>query len=667
MNVTELARQLKITTSELLEILPGLGFDIGAKAIKVDNSLVDKIKQAYAKHKKQERLQEKEADIEEIKIGDKEKNKEESDEERIIELEDNIIVKDLAEKMDLPLNKVMTELMRNGVMVSLNSDIDFETASIIAEDLGFKTEKSSQNKKKQKIEKEKILKLEELLDKNKNSEIKTPVVVVMGHVDHGKTKLLDTLRNTNIIDKEAGNITQHIGAYKVELNDKEITFLDTPGHEAFKAMRSRGTKIADIGIIVVAADEGLKPQTIESIELAQKEELPFIIAINKIDKPNADPEKVKKELSELNLTPEEWGGKTICVEISAKENKNLEGLLEMINLVAEMENLTTDKSRQAIGTIIESHIDKNQGPVATILVQTGTLKLGDNFISGNTFGKVKAMIDHLGQNLKEAGPSTPVQILGFKQAPLVGDIFNCEISDKEIKKLKKQSSNKNIKDSKIDTKKDTDSTNLDEDENPKYATLNIILKADVVGSKEAIIESIKKLEKEDVKIKIIKNNLGNVTDKDILDAETSNAIILGFHVQTNTNAELLAKEKNVKIKNYDIIYKLLEDLEEKIKNITPSKTIREQIGELKVLAIFRTAPNKTILGGKVTKGKIDKDSTAKVIRKDELITVGKIVNLQSGKENVNEVSEGQECGLEFSGDANIEENDTIELYRETIV
>ena len=655
MNVTELARQLKVPTSELLEILPELGFDIGAKAIKVNDSLIDKIKAAYKKYRRKVKFDEEEAKVEEIKINDKEEKEEK--EEKIIEIGDTIVVKELAEKMKLPLSKVMTELMNNGVMVSLNSNIDFETAAIISEDLGFSIKKISNDEKEIATEKEKLEKLEKLLSTDKNSKVKIPVVVVMGHVDHGKTKLLDTIRKANIIDTEAGNITQHIGAYKAKAGEKEVTFLDTPGHEAFKAMRSRGTKIADIAIIVVAADEGLKPQTLESIELAQKEKLPFIIAINKIDKDAADIEKVKKELSEINLVPEDWGGKTICVEISAKKETNIDNLLEMINLVAEMENLKADADRKAIGTIIESHIDKNQGPVASVLIQTGTLKLGDDFISGNTYGKVKAMIDHLGNNLDEAGPSTPIRILGFKSTPEIGDIFNADIDSKDIKTLKK-------KGNKTMFNKTTHQTQKSDDEEENTKIINVILKTDVVGSQEAIIESLEKIKHEEIKIKIVKKGLGNINDKDVIDAEATNSTILGFHVNIDSNAELLAKEKIVAIKNYKIIYKLLEDIEEKINKIATVKIVREQIGELKVLAVFKTSTTKVVFGGKVLKGKMIKDAIAKVIRNKEAIALGQISNLQSGKENVTEVVQGQECGLEFDGDPIIKEGDLVEVYRE---
>ena len=655
MNVTELARQLKVPTSEFLEILPELGFDIGAKAIKIDDGLIDKIKVAYKSYQKKIKFKEDEAEVEEIKISDKKIIKEKV--EKIIEIGNTIVVKELAEKMELPINKVMTELMNNGVMVSLNSDIDFETAAIISEDLGFSIKKVSDDKKELENEKEKVKKLKKLLSADKDSEIKIPVVVVMGHVDHGKTKLLDTIRKANIIDTEAGNITQHIGAYKAKAGKKEVTFLDTPGHEAFKAMRSRGTKIADVGIIVVAADEGLKPQTLESIELAQKEKLPFIIAINKIDKENADVEKVKKELSEINLTPEDWGGKTICVEISAKKEINIDNLLEMVNLVAEMENLQADANRKAVGTIIESHIDQNQGPVASVLVQTGTLKLGDDFISGSTYGKVKAMIDHLGNNLNEAGPSTPIRILGFKNTPEIGDIFNADIADKEIKELKKKGNKNNVNKTNFQTPKSDE-----EEENTK--SINLILKTDVIGSQEAIIESLEKIKHEEIKIKIVKKGLGSINDKDVIDAETTNSTILGFHVSADANAELLAKEKEVTIKNYKIIYKLLEDIEEKINKIATVKIVREQVGELKVLAVFKTLTTKVIFGGKVIKGKMIKDAVAKVIRNQEAMAIGQISNLQSGKENVTEVVEGQECGLEFDGDPIIKEGDLIEVYKE---
>lgn len=665
MNVTELARKLNTTTSELLEVLPSLGFDIGAKAIKVSDHLVDKIISAYKSNQQKIRLEKEQEKITEIKISDKD-NKTETENEKIIQLENSVIVRDLAAKMNIPLNKVMAELMKNGILVSLNSSIDFETATIIAEDLGFKVEKGNPDIIEKISEEEKVKKLDDLLSLDKNKTPKPPVVVVMGHVDHGKTKLLDAIRKTNIIDTESGNITQHIGAYGVELNGKKITFLDTPGHEAFKAMRSRGTKIADVGIIVVAADEGLKPQTIEAIELAQKEKLPFLIAINKIDKPEANIERVKKELSELNLVPEDWGGKTICVPISAKKGEGLVELLEMVNLVAEMENLEADSTRRAIGTIIESHIDKFSGPVSTVLIQTGTLHLGDDFIAGNTYGKVKAMTDHLNKKIDNAGPSIPVRILGFKDAPKVGDIFNAEISEKDIKNIRKISTK-----TESEIKKHANSNNSDEDDEVK--SLNIIIKTDVIGSQEAIIESLRKLEASDqcknnnVIIKIVKCGLGAISDKDIIDAETTKSIIVGFHTKTDSNAELLAKEKNISIKNYTIIYKLLEDVEEIINTMGSKKLVREQIGELLVLEIFKTLPSKMIVGGRVLKGKITKDVVAKVIRNKECISVGKITGLQSGKENVNEVTEGAECGLEFTGEPIIKKEDIIEIYKESII
>lgn len=663
MNVTELARRLKITTAELLDILPELGFDIGAKAIKVDDSLVDKIKEAYKNYQKKIKFEEEEAKIKEIKIGDKEKISK-NKEDKLISIDDDIIVRDLAEKMNLPINKVMAELMQNGIIVSLNSTIDFETAAIIAEDLSFKVKKISTDKKEKEIEKKKVQKLEQLLSQDANKKPKSPVVVVMGHVDHGKTKLLDTIRKTNVINSESGNITQHIGAYTAKINNKSITFLDTPGHEAFRAMRARGSKIADIGIIVIAADEGLQPQTIESIELAQKEKLPFVIAINKIDKPEADIEKIKKELSEINLTPEDWGGKTICVSISAKKETNISNLLEMITLVADMEKLEADETRKAIGTIIESHIDTNQGPVATVLIQTGTLHIGDYFITSHTFGRVKAMIDHLNQSLKEAGPSIPVRILGFKDAPDVGDIFNAEISDNDLKMIKKQSIKSVEHYKKVESSVKTD-TSADSKDGEKTKYFNIILKTDVIGSKEAIIESLKQIKTNEIEVKIVKSGLGSINDKDIIDAETTNSIIVGFHVQINNNALLLAKEKNITIKNYTIIYKLLEEIEKNIKDLSSTQITREQIGEIKILAIFKTMQNKMIIGGKIIKGKVIKEATAKVMQGDNCVAIGKITDLQSGKEDVNEVVGGQECGLEFTGEPIIKKGDKLEIYKET--
>ena len=649
MNISKLARQFKVTTNKLLEKLPEIGFDIGAKAIKVDDSLVPKIIVAWKKDIKKSKLKEELSKVKEVS-NQKEEIKEKQKE---INIGETIIVKDMAELMKLPVVKLMAELMKNGIMVSLNEKIDFDTASIIAEDLGFKVIKNNAEAQEDKSNREK---LEELLAKRKGENEKPPVVVVMGHVDHGKTKLLDAIRNTNIIDQEAGSITQHIGAYQVEDKERLITFLDTPGHEAFKAMRSRGGQIADVAILVIAADDGLQPQTLESIAVIQKEKLPFIIAINKIDKDNADLEKVKQQLSEINLIPEDWGGDIICHPISAKFNKGITELLDLVLLIADMKELKADHKGDALGTIIESHIDKSEGPIATILVQAGTLRIGDMFLVGAVPGKIKILRDWKGHNVLEATPGTPVRILGLKQLPKVGEILEVIIDKKEYKKkLKSLVSYSSIKTNSV----------ISKEEEEEFNNLNLIIKADVLGSAEAIEESLNKIEIPQAKVKVLKKGLGQITEDDINKAEASQALILGFHIKENKAINNLAQEKDVEILYYDIIYKLLEEIEKRLKNIKVQKIIHKSLGRLKVLAIFKIKKDSMVIGGKVIEGKAIKEAKVKVWHNNEIEAIGEIINLQAAKENVSEVVEGNEAGIEFKGDPLIQEGDVLEFFEES--
>ncbi len=646
MNVTALARQLKVTTNELLEKLPELGFDIGARAIKIDDSLVPKVIEAWKKQSKKETLQEELAGIKEIR-GKEDKEKKEI--KKKITIPETIVVKDMAELMNLPVAKLMGELMSNGIMVSLNEKIDFDTATIIAEDLGFKVIKTD-SKEEEEISKRE--KLEKLLKDRSGKDTKPPVVVVMGHVDHGKTKLLDAIKETNVVDQEAGGITQHIGAYQVKIKDRLITFLDTPGHEAFKAMRSRGGQIADVAILVVAADDGIQPQTLESISVIQKEKLPFIIAINKIDKENADIEKIKKELSEINLMPEDWGGKTITHNISAKQKQGINELLELVLLVTDMKELKADDKGSAVGTIIESHIDKSQGPVATVLVQAGTLKIGDMFLVNNVPGKIKVLKDWQDNDVKEAIPAMPVKILGLKQLPSIGEIFEVITDKKEFKsKLKKRGSSNIVK-----------TKTVEEDSDTKI--LNLIIKSDVLGSAEAIEEALDKIDIPDTKIKVLKKGLGHITEDDIANAEATNAIVIGFHIKEDKNIKLLAEDKGITLLYFDIIYKLLEDIKERLSNIKEKKTIHKLLGKMKVLAVFKTTKGGMIFGGKIIEGIVNKNSKIKVLKNGEVAAIGEIIRLQSAKEDVNEVAEGNEAGIEYKGEPIIEVDDTLEFFEE---
>ncbi len=655
MNTSVLARQLKVTTAELLEKLPSLGFDIGAKAIKIDDRLAPKIIDAWKRAEKKEAFKKELSKVTEIR--DKGKNDTNTIQKEVA-IADTIIVKDMAQAMNLPVARLMAELMKNGVMVSLNEKIDFDTATIIAEDLGFKVTRQNSNENEQEISSKE--KLSELLSHRQSADTKPPVVVVMGHVDHGKTKLLDAIRQTNVVASEAGGITQHIGAYQVTTHNRLITFLDTPGHEAFKAMRSRGGQIADIAILVIAADDGLQPQTLESLSVIQKEKLPFIIAINKIDKAGANLDRVKQELSELNLTPEDWGGTTICQAISALKKEGINELLDLILLVADMENLKSGSEGAAIGTIIESNINKNEGPVATILVQAGTLRIGDMFIVGNIPGKIKTLKDWTGKSVQSATPAMPVKILGLKQLPQVGEILEV-VNDKKLYREKI----KNLSSSQLHRPANITKINSNEDSDLDVNSLNIIIKSDVLGSAEAIEESLNKIDIPGARVKILKKGLGLINESDILNASATNALVIGFHIKENKNIQSLAIEKKVTVLYFDIIYKLLEDLESRLKTLKIKKTIHKITGKLQVLAIFKAGKNNMIFGGKVIEGKINKKCKIKVLKNGEVEAIGEIVNLQAAKENVNEVVAGSEAGIEYKGEPIIAVNDILEFFEES--
>ena len=689
MNVTELARRLKMTTNELLAKLPELGFDIGRRAIKISPDLVDKIIVAVEADRKKSKISASEQKVKEIKLSDKDEVASVGKEfAKTVKIPEVIVVKDFAELLGLPVVKVMAELMKNGIMTSLNERIDLATASIIGEDLGFKVEAMSAEEA-QSIQVEATdKKLKEVL-KNANSAnaiIRPPVVVVMGHVDHGKTKLLDAIRETNIVDQESGGITQHIGAYQVELHpeheqsDKEIprsardnfsdkvrkiTFLDTPGHEAFKSMRSRGSKIADVAIIVVAADDGLKPQTMEVINLVQQENLPFVVAINKIDKEGADVDRVKKELAEINLIPEDWGGKTVCVPISAKAKQGLGELLDMVLLVSELEDLKADPTVRAVGTIIESHIDKGEGPVATVLIQAGTLRPGDLIVVGQVAGKVRMLKNFKGEDVLSAGPSMPVKILGLKEVPQVGDILEVTADKKMVKEMLKKAGYK--KEASLRAADQVAATISKEEEGKDdVPTLNLVLKADVLGSQEAILESLSRFADPEVKVKVVKKGLGNVTDVDVLAAEASRALIVAFRVKNFPSAEELARNKKVEIGYYEIIYKLLEEIENRLKKLLLPQIVRTELGKIQILAVFRTEKNSMIAGGKILEGKVRAKTKAKVIRAGEFIVMGELAELRSGKQMVAEAVKGEDCGFKFIGEPVIKEHDVLEIYQEEV-
>jgi len=656
MNVTELARKLKMPTAQLRELMPQLGFDIGHKAIKVDEKVAQKI---IDKIKENPLL---------IKTVLKEKKEESEEKAEIVEggeaikLPSRIIVRDFATLLNKPIAIVLQELMKNGILVNLNEQIDYETAAIIAEDFGYKT------KLKEKEDLPSVSQnIEDLLGKEakKNLKPRPPVVVVMGHVDHGKTKLLDAIRKTNVMEQEAGGITQNIGAYQVIKKNKLLTFIDTPGHEAFTAMRSRGARAADIAILVVAADDGIKPQTLEAIKIIKGAKLPFVVAINKIDKPEADIDKVKNQLSQHNLVPEEWGGQTSCVLISAKTGQGIDNLLDTLLIVTEMEKETikANPDREAIGTIIESHLDKGEGPVATVLVQAGNLNNGDFIQVGNVAGKIKAMKDYLGKLINQAAPSTPVRILGLKDTPQVGDILQVKKDVKSLKKIiKEQHHQTKIYRQKVLSQ--ITPTKEEEEEEKKVKKFNIILKTDNLGSFEAISQSLGKIQLEGLKINIVKKGLGNITETDVLNTEDSHALIYGFNVLTPPPVQEIALEKQMEIRIYKIIYELIDDIKKELEKLLSPEIIKIELGRIKILAVFRTEKKSMIVGGLVTKGKIENNTKAGILRNDQEIGRGDITQLQIAKRDVTEVPMGTEFGLKIIGSAIIQAGDFLEVYKE---
>ena len=652
MNITELARILRISPQELRDMLPQLGFAIGQKAIKVDNNTAKKIIKDWPYLRREWEQKKNEA------------NKKKQDEvlpkeKKTIAIPPVITVRAFAETAGIPINRVLAELMKNGVFTSINEKIDFDTASIIGENLNLDVQASV--KEELSDDKKEDRKLADIIagENKKDLKDRPPVIVVMGHVDHGKTKLLDSIRKTNVIAGEAGGITQHIGAYQVTRKGRVITFIDTPGHEAFTAMRSRGAKVADIAILVVAADDGVKLQTIEAFKIIEAAKIPYIVAINKIDKPAADVNRVKQELStQLNITPEDWGGKIICAPISAKDGTGIEDLLDMVLLLAETEatSLKANPDAAAAGTVVESNMDKAAGPLATILVQNGTLRVGDQLCFNDIiYGKVKSLKNYKGESITEAGPSQPAKILGLKISPAVGDILNVGEGEKvKTKKIR------------VDSQA-SDVFTLTSEDNPddKANKLNIIIKSDFLGSAEAIEESLLKLNNEKVKVKIISKGLGYITEGDVKRAEDSGAKIVGFNIRMSPAIEILIRERKVTVKIFSVIYDLIKFVKEEMQLLIKPEITRVDLGRLKVLAVFRTETNMQIVGGKVLDGVLQNDSLIEVKREgDNLVCTGKLTRLQSGKQDVKEVEKDQEAGLRYEGKPLIMVDDILVVYKE---
>lgn len=574
-----------------------------------------------------------------------------------IEIPETIMVGELASKMGKTSAEIVKKLMMLGVMATQNQSIDFDTAQLIGMDFGIEV------KQEVVLTKEDVLMIEtEHEDKAEDLVERPPVVVVMGHVDHGKTSLLDAIRDTSVTDTEAGGITQHIGAYSVKLKDRIITFLDTPGHEAFTTMRARGAQVTDVAILVVAADDGIMPQTIEAINHAKAAGVTIVVAINKIDKEGANPDRVKQMLVEHELVPEEWGGDTVCVEISAKKRINIDGLLEMVLLVADMQELKANPNRDAQGTVIEAEIDKGRGPVATVLVQNGTLNVGDFVIAGTAVGRVRAMINDKGRRVKTAGPSTPVEILGLSEAPSGGDTFMVVANEKlarDVAEQRKQQMQETKFNQLVKVSLDNLFSQIDEG---NMKELNVIIKADVQGSVEAVKQSLEKLSNDEVRVKAIHGGVGAINESDVMLANASNAIIVGFNVRPDAGAVASAEQHEVDIRLYRVIYQAIEEIEAAMKGMLDPEYKEVVLGYAEVRQTFKVSNVGTIAGCYVTQGKIQRNAEIRIVRDGIIVHEGKIDSLKRFKDDVKEVGENFECGLGVENFNDIKDGDTIECF-----
>ncbi|MFB5266614.1 translation initiation factor IF-2 [Paenibacillus enshidis] len=552
-------------------------------------------------------------------------------------------------------SEVIKKLIMLGTMATINQELDMDTILLLAGEFGVEVEV------KIPVEEDRFETTEEN-DEPESLTTRPPVVTIMGHVDHGKTTLLDAIRSTNVIGGEAGGITQHIGAYQVEINSKKITFLDTPGHEAFTAMRARGAQVTDMTIIVVAADDGVMPQTVEAINHAKAAGLPIIVAVNKIDKPDANPDKVKQELTEYELVPEEWGGDTIFVNVSAKQKMGLEDLLEMILLVAEVNEYKANPDKRARGTIIEAELDKGRGSVARILVQNGTLKVGDAFVAGNCFGRVRAMVNDKGRRLKEAGPSTPVEITGLTEVPLAGDPFMVFEDERKARAIAEKRATTHRQSELGSNTRVTLDDLFQHIKDGEMKDLNVIIKGDVQGSVEALKGSLNKIEVEGVRVKIIHSSVGAINESDIILAAASNAIVIGFNVRPDNQAKATADSEKVDIRLHRVIYNVIEEIEQAMKGMLDPIYKENIIGHAEVRNIFKVSKVGTIAGCMVTSGKISRNAEARLIRDGIVIFEGKIDSLKRFKDDAKEVAQGYECGITLDGYNDVKENDVIEAF-----
>lgn len=681
--IYELAKELEVSSKELITVLMDeFGVEAKNHMSVIDEEDADLIKELYSEQQKEaaekkEIIEEYESKINEEITKQQSKNskrrksaavrKAEAEQaieapDEVIEMDETIVVKDLADKLKKPVVEVIKALIFQGVMASVNQEIDFNTAEKLVESYGcFAVLKESNVGEIAKEQEDEIDDANE--EVSEDTQVKRPpIVTVMGHVDHGKTSLLDAIKQSKVTATEAGGITQHIGAYTVDLNGEKITFLDTPGHEAFTAMRARGAQVTDIVILVVAADDGIMPQTIEAINHCKAAEVPMIIAINKMDKESANPDRVKQELTEFGLVAEDWGGDTICVPVSAHTKQGIDTLLEMVVLTSEMQELKADPNRRAKGTVIEAKLDKGRGPVASILVQNGTLKSGDSIIVGTTYGRIRAMIDDKGAKIKAAGPSIPVEILGLSEVPSAGDRFTV-VKDEKTARNMAEARKEKIRQDHFQTSNRVSMENLyNQIQEGKVKELSVIVKADVQGSVEAVRQSIEKLSAETVKVRVIHGAVGAITETDVSLAYASNAIIIGFNVRPDNNAIAVAERDGVEIKTYRIIYDALDDIKSAMIGMLDPEYKEVVIGRAEARQVYKISSVGTIAGCYVLNGKITRNCKVRVLRDNIVIAESTLASLKRFKDDVKEAAAGYECGLSVEKFNDIKEGDIIEGY-----
>ncbi|MFH1429921.1 MAG: translation initiation factor IF-2 [Candidatus Uhrbacteria bacterium] len=655
MNVTELARRCNLPPQELYEILPRYGFDVGRRAIKIDDRLADRFLKQWPRIRR-ELLRTKEKEREE-EMRKARRSAVTEGTAQLVEIPAIVTVREFAAILQMPVSEVLQELLRNGILANLNEPIDYATAAIIAEDLGCKASPVQESDGVAEVVQEE----DGSADRQaRTGTVRPPVVVVMGHVDHGKTAILDSIRKTNVAGGEAGGITQHIGAYQVVHKNQPVTFIDTPGHEAFTTMRSRGARIADIAVLVVAGDDGVQPQTKEALKIIQAVKIPFVVAVNKIDRPEADAERVKQELGALGVTPEDWGGRVPVALVSAKAGTGITDLLELILLVAEVEQekRVADADAPAETATIESHVDKQEGPVATLLVQNGTLRIGDTLADGEAIiGKVRAMCSYNGEAITEATPSMPARVLGLKILPEVGDIVVVPDGAKKLTKAKKRKATKQEP-----NQVRSHGQQVAREANADAIVLPVFVRADVLGSLEALCNEIERIGDADAHVKIVFRGLGNITESDLQQAEAAGAHVFGFGVRVPETLVESARESGVSITTHKVIYELLKSVHAALEAALPEETTREELGEMEVIALFKQSQHWQIIGGKVTKGRVIMDPNVQVVR-DRDGAEGQLVALQAAKEEVREVVEGQECGVKVKGFEGTEAGDILKFIK----